>query len=148
MKTTTASYEQPEPLKKRIDAVPEEKIAAMLVKHDGLQYMAARALGMSTGWMSERIRDSPYLQSVIAEAREHRLDEAEKALSNLVRKEELGSVCFTLKTIGKSRGYVETTELAVSPETLKSHTLLMRQMADFQASRKIEHKSQITEENS
>lgn len=54
------------------------------------------------------------LQGVLADARETLVDSAESALLNAVMRGEAWAVCFTLKTQGKARGYVETVRNEVS----------------------------------
>ena len=50
------------------------------------------------------------LQSVVDECRDEMVDVAENALHNLVRNEHASAIMFYLRTIGKSRGYVERVE--------------------------------------
>jgi hypothetical protein len=137
-----------QPLKKRSDAWTDEVIAEALRKSRGLQYLAAESIGMDAGNMSKRIADSPYLQKARDEARERRIDVAERSLAELTEEKNLGSVCFLLKTLGKTRGYVETTEINVSPEIFKNHAALMEQMAEFQESRKTLEIKSNTEDKS
>jgi hypothetical protein len=80
-------------------------------------------LGLSKSGIVKRVKDSAYLQEVIHLCVEERLDDAEKALGTLVRKNDLGAICFFLKTIGKRRGYAEIKEVNVTTtnasETMK-----------------------------
>lgn len=126
--------EFPEPTKtKRTDAMLDEEIAAALYNQNGLVFLAARELGSTGQTLSERIKRSPYLQAVKEECKQTRIDIAEKTLHKKVEtNEELGGVCFTLKTVGKDRGYVETTSYQADPETLKHMTSLMSMFASLQ----------------
>lgn len=104
----------------------EEQIAQALLDEKGLQYLAAEKLGMFPSHLVERIKVSPYLQKIRDIAKERRIDVAERSLSNMTEREELGAVVWTLKTIGKSRGYTETTEISVSPETAQQFENMMK----------------------
>jgi hypothetical protein len=110
----------------------DEAIAKALIRRRGLQYLAANDLGISGGHMSERINSSEYLTSVRDNARQVRIDDAEQSLTELVSSKELGAVCFTLKTIGKSRGYTETSDNAVDKDTLKHFVDLMKLVTEKQ----------------
>ena len=89
----------------------DERIAKALLEAQGLQYIAADMLGINYRHMSERINKSEYLKEIRSFAKEKRLDEAEKNLQELVKEKNSTSILFTLKTIGKSRGYEETTKI-------------------------------------
>lgn len=133
--TTSDNIDFPRPYKtRRSDALLDEEIAACLIRNEGLQYIAARELGVSAQLMSARIAQSPYLQAIKEECRQHRIDIAEKTLTKMTREDNLGSVCFTLKTIGKDRGYIETVQQTVDPQTLSSFEALMLQMKKLQES--------------
>ena len=124
--------EYSEPLKKKVDAVPDELIAKKLIECRGLQYIAARSLGMAKSTICERVKDSPYLQEVIAECVEHRLDMAEQSLSKLIeaKDSELGAICFLLKTKGKKRGYQETVQHEVDPEAIANSRAISEQLKE------------------
>jgi predicted transcriptional regulator len=89
------------------DALPEELIAKALIANKGLVTYAANALGVSNSAISQRVTASPFLQEVKRQCIERRLDIAEKNLTELTEEKDLGALCFTLKTIGKHRGYTE-----------------------------------------
>lgn len=82
-----------------------------LQKSMGNISVAARSLGMTRNALYQRIRRTPQLKTILDDARESLVDVAESALYSAVTKKEGWAVCFTLKTIGKSRGYIERTEL-------------------------------------
>lgn len=126
---------KPKPLKRRIDAVPDELIGKALKANLGLQYLAAGALGMADGTISDRIKESPYLQMIVQECREARIDAAERNLSKLVDNNNLGAVCFLLKTLGKNRGYIETSQqLSIPKEYEEQFHALMGQFKKSQDS--------------
>jgi hypothetical protein len=95
---------------------PPPKRDLPIVKHvlkqaSGNTAQAAKKLRVSRQTLYRYIRRNPSLQQIIADARSALVDDAESALHRGVRKGEAWAVCFTLKTQGKSRGYVERQEL-------------------------------------
>jgi hypothetical protein len=87
----------------------------------------ARALGCTRAMIHARAAKDPKIRTAIDNARGLLLDEAEAELAKLVEAGNMTAVIFTLKTIGKHRGYgasggwhnnkgskLETAESAVS----------------------------------
>ena len=72
--------------------------------------LAAKSLGVNRTSLYRFIERSPDLKELITDERESLVDIAESALKSAVVGKEAWAVCFTLKTIGKSRGYVERVE--------------------------------------
>lgn len=72
---------------------------------------AAVALGCSRSTIYRRIEQSPQLKDLITDERETLADIAESALRKAVLDGNITAIIFTLKTVGKSRGYVERQEL-------------------------------------
>ena len=68
----------------------------------------AKSLGVSRPTLDNWIASDPDYDKAMIEARESTLDLAESKLMELVGDKNLGAICFYLKTIGKSRGFVET----------------------------------------
>lgn len=120
MPTHPQFSEFPAPLKKRFDAMKDEDIAIALMATQGLQYKAALKLKCSAGTLCERIAESPYLQAVRLEALQLRIDEAEQGLFELVDQRDLTAILFTLKTIGKSRGYAQDTVTIDASDPIKT----------------------------
>lgn len=112
--------EYDEPLKKRVDALKDEEIAEALMATQGLQYRAALKLGCSPSRLSERITMSPYLQGVRMDARQLRIDAAENGLFEAVDMKDLTAILFTLKTIGKDRGYGQDTVTLTADDPIKA----------------------------
>ena len=88
-----------------------EQIAKALEVGHGMVSYAAKALGCNRltiyNWMDKH----PELRKIIDGERERLLDVAENSLFKAAEKGEAWAVCFTLKTVGKHRGYVERREL-------------------------------------
>jgi predicted transcriptional regulator len=93
------------------DHKSEDAIARALINNNGLVTQTARELELSHGAVSQRIKKSEYLQQMKKEAEEWQLDNAEDKLNSLVNSKNLGAICFTLKTKGKHRGFIEGTEV-------------------------------------
>ena len=115
--------------------VTDEDIAQALIKTKGLQYLAAQMLDCSSGLISQRIAASDYLKEKRREGQEIRLDEAEKALGEIVLDKELGAICFTLKTRGKDRGYAETTQSSVPDDHYRKQDEWMAEMTRWRNER-------------
>jgi len=85
-------------------------IDALREKHGNLS-AAARFLGCDRHTISRYIRLYPSVKSVADEERETLIDFAENQLFKQVQDGNITAIIFTLKTIGKSRGYVERQEV-------------------------------------
>ena len=88
-----------------------EQIIAALKDSKGLIYLAARRLGCHHSTVVRYADKYPKIRETINACRETRIDVAESKLDEAVERGEAWAVCFTLKTIGKPRGYVERQEL-------------------------------------
>lgn len=87
--------------------VDDAKLAEMLRKSNGNISHAARTMGISRFAIHSHLKANPELQQILDDARQTMLDEAENALLSAVREKQGWAVCFTLKTIGQERGYIE-----------------------------------------
>ena len=65
----------------------------------------ARALGCSRAMIHARAAKEPKIRAAIDNARGLLLDMAEHELAKLVKAGQMTAVVFTLKTVGKGRGY-------------------------------------------
>ena len=85
-------------------------IEALREKH-GNMAAAARFLHCSRNTVSRYIDTYPTVKSVADEERETLIDFAENQLFKQVQDGNITAIIFTLKTIGKHRGYVERQEV-------------------------------------
>jgi hypothetical protein len=85
-------------------------IDALREKHGNLS-AAARYLGCDRHTVSRYINAYSTVQAVADEERETLIDFAENQLFQQVKDGNITAIIFTLKTIGKSRGYVERQEV-------------------------------------
>jgi hypothetical protein len=76
--------------------------------------VAASRLGVSRAALHLRIKNDPDLQQILTDAREAIVDRAENALLAAVTEKQAWAVCFTLKCLGKDRGYVEAQQVQQS----------------------------------
>lgn len=107
--------EMTEEIETRVTPTKEEEQAAKLIDSKrGNISAVAKSLKVARKTVYAHIKASPYLQDVLADAREKSLDDAEDQLGNAVRKGEAWAVCFTLKTQGQERGYIEKTKTEVT----------------------------------
>ena len=87
-----------------------QMIEALREKHGNLS-AAARFLGCSRETVRRYISTYSTVQSVADEERETLIDFAENQLFQQVKEGNITAIIFTLKTIGKHRGYVERQEV-------------------------------------
>ena len=87
-----------------------QMIEAIRDKHGNMS-AAARFLGCSRNTISRYIETYPTVKAVYDEERETLIDFAENQLFKQVQEGNITAIIFTLKTIGKSRGYVERQEV-------------------------------------
>lgn len=77
----------------------------------GTKSGAAKILQCSTKTITSYMKESPELKESLKVAKDKLLDVAETNLWRNVKKGHPSSIFFTLKTLGKDRGYVERSEL-------------------------------------
>ncbi len=73
--------------------------------------VVAKAFGVTRSAVYDFIKRHPTLKRTMEDAREKLVDDAESALHAAVLNKEGWAVCFTLKTIGKDRGYIERRQI-------------------------------------
>lgn len=87
--------------------IPAKDVAKAIRKHNGNITAAAEDLRVTRQGLYYRIRNNPKLNKILEESREVQLDRAEAALKKAVDNGQGWAICFTLKTIGRLRGYIE-----------------------------------------
>jgi transposase len=75
---------------------------------------AARRLGCGRTTLYRFLERHPELRQAIEDGRNRLVDLAEKRLADLVAEGHPSAVIFTLKTLGKHRGYIERQEHEIS----------------------------------
>ena len=71
----------------------------------------AYSLNVSRQTVYNYLRDDEDMWSILEDARENLIDLAESKLIKLIEQENPQVIMFTLKTLGKNRGYVEKQEI-------------------------------------
>jgi hypothetical protein len=89
----------------------QEQVVSALQQSKGMVTVAARLLRCVPNTVQAYIDRYPAVAEAKRLEREGMLDVAELALLKAIQAGEGWAVCFTLKTIGKSRGYVERQEI-------------------------------------
>jgi hypothetical protein len=92
-----------------------QHVIAALRETKGMVYLAAKKLGCDHKTVSNYAKRHPTVQAAIDDERGHFVDTAELALERAVLSGEGWAVCFALKTLGKSRGYVERLQIENDP---------------------------------
>jgi hypothetical protein len=100
--------ETPNPHPKRKHRVTDAEIIKALEETRGNITAAARVLQVDRPHLHIRIHKYPNLKAKLDEQREVRVDYAESALDIGIKNGEAWAVLWTLRTLGRARGYVET----------------------------------------
>lgn len=91
--------------------IPVDALETAIDEEFGIVQKAAKRVGMTRTALHRRIKRSARLQAAVAAGRERLVDEAEDGLASAVQKREAWAITLALKTLGKTRGYVERQEL-------------------------------------
>ncbi len=102
-----AASKRQSPTRPATPRINDEELKQALQQSNGNISHAARVMGISRNAIHQHVNASPELKQILDDARQTMLDEAENALLSAVREKQGWAVCFTLKTIGQERGYIE-----------------------------------------
>ena len=96
------------------------QVVDTLNQSKGMVYLAAKLLGCCPNTVYNYANRHAKVRDAIAQQQGERLDLAELALLKAVKKGEAWAVCFTLKTLGKKRGFIERPayEPSKAPESI------------------------------
>lgn len=103
----------------RIDTIKmltNEQIADALKKKAGNISAAATALKVTRQTLHNHIKDDADLQQIVTDAREAMVDVAESEALKQIKLGNTAMIIYTLKTQGKSRGYIEQQDVKHSGE--------------------------------
>lgn len=84
-----------------------ERVASVLQETHGNASAAARILGCHPQTVRAYCRRYPEVQAARDEGEERMLDSAESSLLKCIERGDGWAVCFSLKTKGSKRGYIE-----------------------------------------
>jgi hypothetical protein len=93
--------------------ISDDVYVEALAASRGLVYAAAKRLGCSPQAIYKAAKRSPKVKAAIEEQRGLLVDMAELGLAKAITDGDMRAIIFTLKTLGKERGYVERGELEV-----------------------------------
>ncbi len=96
--------------KKGSEKIPLKVVLKALEENRGMVYLAARSINCTAKTIYNYRAKHPEIQEMIDAQRGAFLDQTECALEEAVMRGEGWAVCFTLKCLGKDRGYVERSE--------------------------------------
>ena len=88
-----------------------DEMAAALQRAMGKVYLAAEQLGCSHQTVYNYIERHAELKEILDAERGKMVDTAEVALKKALLDGQAWAVCFTLKTLGRDRGYIERQEI-------------------------------------
>jgi len=100
-----------------------EAIIEALKSVNGMVYLAARKLGCEPKTIYNRAKQVQEVQRAIEDSRGELVDIAEQKLRGAVLDREPWAVALVLKTLGKSRGYVERQEVTGPDGTPQQHVV-------------------------
>lgn len=106
-KINASSDQSPVPIKLRLT---KKIVREALITARGNISHAARVLGYARNTIYDFMKKNPELNLIVEDARETMVDTAESALSLAITKQQPWAISLILRTIGRSRGYVEKTE--------------------------------------
>lgn len=98
----------------KIEQYTVGQVEQALIATKGLLSLAAERLGCSRECVRQYTLRHEHLMQVRDEARSRLVDSAEMALESAINNQAGWAVCFTLKTLGKDRGYIERSEVTGS----------------------------------
>ena len=93
----------------------EEQVGEAILKAGGIIKIAAESLKCDRVTVYEYTKRYPALMDVVHAAREATIDTVESQLIKACKNGNVNAIIFFLKTQGKSRGYVERSELDMNP---------------------------------
>ena len=93
--------------------VSDEVLAKYLEKSGGFASVVAKQLGMSVWAVCKRIKNSPMLQETVNGIKTTMVDIAESTIVKAVKEGDITATIFTLKCLGKERGWVEKQSVEV-----------------------------------
>lgn len=94
--------------------IPKEQMLEVIKRSGGNKTYIAKELNISRTLLEKRLKDDDELRERFSDVREALLDFCEQELIKKVRSGDMKAIMFTLRTIGRSRGYVERSETEVT----------------------------------
>jgi|WetSurMetagenome_2_1015567.scaffolds.fasta_scaffold218296_1 hypothetical protein len=95
----------------KVNGHTAEQVVEAIKKNHGLLAAAAADLHVSRTTVYNYVKRYPTIRQAMEEARESVLDMAESQLYKAVKNGSIPAIMFLLKTVGRTRGYVERQEI-------------------------------------
>lgn len=92
-----------------------DKVCRVIVEEKGLRTKVCKRLGISLPTIYNMIKRHSKIRDAFQAADDKILDICENALVDKILARDTAAICFMLKTKGRKRGYVETSEI-IPPE--------------------------------
>jgi hypothetical protein len=98
--------------------VSPQRMAGVLTEHYGIITEAAEILGCNRATIYNYVHRYPVVEAALAEGRERLLDLAESGLVEHLRERAPWAISLTLRTAGRSRGWVDrpTGQVPLTPD--------------------------------
>lgn len=100
-----------EPMAKQKTRVTQGRAINAIYRNKGILAKAARELDVTRRTLYNYMERWPKVREAYEDASDETLDLAEQGLFDAIRAGSLSAIMFVLKTKGRSRGYVERTEM-------------------------------------
>jgi hypothetical protein len=89
----------------------DEDVSFELVRHKGKLTPTAKALGVCSSYVRQRIRENPSVMDAYLHARDEIVDSAEQVMMDKLKEGSERAAMYILSTLGKDRGYTERHEI-------------------------------------
>tara|TARA_R100001086_G_scaffold248844_1_gene186747 strand:+ start:156 stop:542 length:387 start_codon:yes stop_codon:yes gene_type:complete len=98
--------------------IDKEALKQAIKRYKGNVSEIAESLSVSRQTVYNYLKEDEDMWSLLTDARENIIDFAESKLLKLIEQENAQVIMFTLKTLGKNRGYVEKSEIDQTQKTI------------------------------
>lgn len=98
--------------------IDKEALKQAIKRYKGNVSEIAESLSVSRQTVYNHLKEDEDMWSLLTDARENIIDFAESKLLKLIEQENAQVIMFTLKTLGKNRGYVEKSEIDQTQKTI------------------------------
>lgn len=98
--------------------IDKEALKEAIKRYKGNVSEIAESLSVSRQTVYNYLKEDEDMWSLLTDARENIIDFAESKLLKLIEQENAQVIMFTLKTLGKNRGYVEKSEIDQTQKTI------------------------------
>lgn len=98
--------------------IDKEALKQAIKHYKGNVSEIAESLSVSRQTVYNHLKEDEDMWSLLTDARENIIDFAESKLLKLIEQENAQVIMFTLKTLGKNRGYVEKSEIDQTQKTI------------------------------